>query len=971
MKRPALWVAGGLLVLGLNSLYLGARADADLLYFANVLLHVGLGLAVAVALARLLRREWEGLSLGWRAAGVAFGAGAVLGLALVATGTTRPWRWLLYAHLAAVALSALLALLAGLRRPLSLSAGRVRQAAVAGVLLALAAPVARLTVDLNPELRPVANPSLPPARMDDEGGGARGPFFPSSAETDVGGIVPSGFFMKSQECARCHREIYDQWNSSAHHFSSFNNQWYRKSVEYMQDVIGPRPSKWCAGCHDHALLFAGKFDTPIKDRIMAPESQAGLGCLSCHSIVHVKSTMGNGDFTLEYPPLHDLAVSDNPLVRGGHDFLLRLDPGPHSRTFIKSFHRGSTPEFCSACHKVHLDLPVNSYRWIRGFNEYDNWQASGVSGQGARSFYYPKEPMQCADCHMPLVPSTDPAAREGKIHSHRFPAANTALPYVNGDAEQLEVVQAFLKAGQVTIDVFGVVRAEEKEPVAQRTGAFSEPRLSTTFAAGEEAMGFGGGPAVITPPAEISAPLGAVRAVVRRGESSRVEVVVRTRKVGHFFPGGTVDAFDVWVELEAKDSNGRTILHSGAVADGGRGPVDPAAHFYRSLMLDEHGNPINKRNAWATRSVAYVHLIPPGAADTVHYRLRVPPDCGDRITLTARLNYRKFAWWNTQWAFAGVRDPQDKAFALGPGFDDGRWEFTGDTSGVIAKVKEIPNIPITVMAEASAQLEVLPSDAPLPPAPVALDPSVRERWNDYGIGLLLQGDLKGAEAAFLKVTRAEPGYADGWVNVGRARLQEGNLDGAEKVLRQALEVDPDLAKTHFFLGSTLKESGRYDEALAHLRRAAELYPRDRVVHNQIGRVLFLERKYKDAIAELQKVLAIDPEDLQAHYNLMLSYQGAGDREMARRHEAFYRRFKANEAAQEITGPYRRLHPYDNNERQAIHEHGILLEEAARTTPRYARRGSPPAPAGRPAMTARKGPAIAPAGGARPAAGGLR
>ena len=32
----------------------------------------------------------------------------------------------------------------------------------------------------------------------------------------------------------------------------------------------------------------------------------------------------------------------------------------------------------------------------------------------------------------------------------------------------------------------------------------------------------------------------------------------------------------------------------------------------------------------------------------------------------------------------------------------------------------------------------------------------RERWNDWGIGLLLQGDLKGAEYAFRKVTEAEP-----------------------------------------------------------------------------------------------------------------------------------------------------------------------------------------------------------------------
>ena len=104
----------------------------------------------------------------------------------------------------------------------------------------------------------------------------------------------------------------------------------------------------------------------------------------------------------------------------------------------------------------------------------------------------------------------------------------------------------------------------------------------------------------------------------------RVEVVVRTRKVGHFFPGGTVDAFDVWVELEAIDDDGRVMFHSGEVADGGKGPVDPGAHFYRSLQLDEHGNVINKRNAWAARSVAYVRLIPPGAADTIHYRLQMP-----------------------------------------------------------------------------------------------------------------------------------------------------------------------------------------------------------------------------------------------------------------------------------------------------------------------------------------------------------
>jgi tetratricopeptide (TPR) repeat protein len=92
------------------------------------------------------------------------------------------------------------------------------------------------------------------------------------------------------------------------------------------------------------------------------------------------------------------------------------------------------------------------------------------------------------------------------------------------------------------------------------------------------------------------------------------------------------------------------------------------------------------------------------------------------------------------------------------------------------------------------------------------------------------------------------------------------------------------------------------------------------VINDLGRILFLQRKYEDAVKVLQSVLAIDPEDLQAHYNLMLCYNGLGQEKLAKEHEARYMRFKADESSQAITGPYRQLHPEDNNERQAVHEH---------------------------------------------------
>ena len=108
------------------------------------------------------------------------------------------------------------------------------------------------------------------------------------------------------------------------------------------------------------------------------------------------------------------------------------------------------------------------------------------------------------------------------------------------------------------------------------------------------------------------------------GTTVRVDAVVRTRKIGHFFPGGTVDALRCWLELQARDADGRVLAGAAASTDNGRGPVDNGAHFYRSYQLDGEGNPINKRNAWQARSVLYVRLIPPGAADTVHFRCRSP-----------------------------------------------------------------------------------------------------------------------------------------------------------------------------------------------------------------------------------------------------------------------------------------------------------------------------------------------------------
>jgi len=916
--------------------YLYIFPQANVFYAGVVLLHVVAGVAATILLVaycyRVLRRAGVLARIGWLFVIV----GAIIGIVLIKTGTPRAeWKWL-YAHIAISLIGAaiLFAEWVGGRGWSSPRFGgaMARVAIVLMVVAGICAGAWYLRESRWQNSARIENPREPPAEMAEEGDGSNGAFFPSSAQVLGGQKIPSEYFTESDSCQRCHQDIYQQWFSSMHHFSSFNNQWYRKSIEYMQDTIGTKPSKWCGGCHDPAVLYSGKMDTPIRQIVHTPAAQAGLGCMMCHSIARVKSTMGQADFYLEYPRLHQLAASKNPIVRSLHDFLVKLNPEPHRRVFLKPFMRDQTAEFCSSCHKVHLDSPVNHYRWLRGFNEYDNWQASGVSGQGARSFYYPPKSAQCADCHMPLTRSADMGNISGYVHSHRFPGANTAVPTANEDATQLEITEDFLKSNKLTVDIFGITPESQE----MKASGANQSDLSTSFAVGEEAE------SKIPPAPEgeaepVTAPLNRVQAVVRRGDTVRVEVVVRTKAVGHFFPGGTVDAFDTWLELKATDDKGQTIFWSGMVESDGKGPVDKGAHFYRSLQIDEHGNPINKRNAWSTRALVYVHLIPPGAADTVHYRLHIPENTGNRITLHARLCYRKFSWWNTQFAFAGMPDPNSDA-AVTPSYDDRRFVFTAPLGGVSAKEETIPDVPIIVVAENEVALGVAPHDAPPLQPQQVLNVDEWQRWNDYGIGLFLQGNLKEAAAAFQKITEMAPNNPDGWVNIGRCAVQEGDMARARLVLEKALAISPNLARAHYFYARVLRSEGDYDGAARNLHQVLAQYPRDRVALNDLGRILFLQRKYSEAVTTLQSVLAIDPEDLQAHYDLMLAYRGLGDNKMASEHEERYLRFKADESSQAITGSYRQLHPDDNNERQAVHEH-VSVPLNARTRSAIARFGA--------------------------------
>jgi tetratricopeptide (TPR) repeat protein len=715
--------------------------------------------------------------------------------------------------------------------------------------------------------------------------GAEGPesgtqyFRPSLARTASGNFIPADVLMDDDYCRQCHADVHDDWSDSVHRFASFNNPVYLASVHETRQVALARDgnvtaSRFCAGCHDPVPFFSGAFDDPHFDLLGHPTAQAGITCVACHSITSINSTRGNADFTIEQPVHYPFARSRSAALRWISDQLIKAKPEFHKRTFLKPFH--STAEFCSVCHKVHLPYELNHYReFLRGQNHYDSYLLSGVSGHGARSFYYPEVAEQnCNGCHMPRKPSTDFGAQvyagdaQASIHDHLFPSANTGIAWLRDQPQVVQRHQDFLQ-GIVRVDLFGL----------REQGQIDGPLI---------------------------APLRPDVPVLQSGRTYLLETVIRTLKMGHHFTQGTTDSNEIWLEVTVT-SGSRVIGRSGALDPRRGNEVDPWAHFVNVFMLDREGNRIDRRNAQDIFTPLYNHEIPPGAAQTVHYALDLPENLDAPVTVSVRLQYRKF---DQRFMDFVARVNADLGNPI-RGYQPGQ-PYTND-------------LPITTLAEDRITFAIAGSgDVAEQPVP---DIPVWQRWNDYGIGLLLRGraKLRQAEEAFLSVQRQ--GRYDGPLNLARVYEREGRLDEAVDALNRAARYQDDPRFPHWtwnwLSGLVSRQQGFLETAAEHLRNVLEVrtesmvqrhldFSLDYEVLNLYGETLFLlgqqrqrqERPdeardyWRQAADVFHRTLAIDSENVAAHYNLQLLYERLGDQQRADEHRRLHQRYKPDDNARD-------------------------------------------------------------------------
>ena len=327
---------------------------------------------------------------------------------------------------------------------------------------------------------------------------------------------------------------------------------------------------------------------------------------------------------------------------------------------------------------------------------------------------------------------------------------------------------------------------------------------------------------------------------LERGKSYLVEVVIRTLAMGHPFTQGTADSNEVWVNFEAR-SGDRLIGRNGGLANpDDSGAVDEWSHFINVLMLDRHGNRIDRRNPQDIFTPLYNHQIPPGAAQVVHYKLDVPADTAAPITLKTRLRYRKF--------------------------DDAYLRY-------IYKDKPVPKLPITDLCEDEVTLSVegLGGDVPEQASPIQ---PAWQRWNDYGIGCLLEGgpdarrgELRQAREAFehLLTLGDKDATANGHLNRARVAFEEGRLEEAVTALNQAGEAGAPWWTVAWLTGRVNVQNGHLDEAIANFEKILDPknqlrdrkfdFTKDYVVINDLAGALFRRAQQKlDAPAERDALL---------------------------------------------------------------------------------------------------------------------
>lgn len=225
----------------------------------------------------------------------------------------------------------------------------------------------------------------------------------------------------AEQCGRCHRAIFDSWETSAH-ARSMTSPVFLDAFDAAENEFGVEARKVCLGCHAPASALLS--DTDLARKV----SWEGVTCDYCHSMREVKQDGQNLKALVQFG-----SVKSGPS---------KSSVSPAHGTAYSSVHTSAL--LCAVCHE---------YKNAGGFSvvtTYSEWKAS-PSGKGD---------LECQQCHMELVRGSVVEPRVRRESSHLVNLH--AMPGSHSVSQLNKAVTAKLTASRngQTVDVAVKVKNE-------------------------------------------------------------------------------------------------------------------------------------------------------------------------------------------------------------------------------------------------------------------------------------------------------------------------------------------------------------------------------------------------------------------------------------------------------------------------------------------------------------------------------
>lgn len=643
--------------------------------------------------------------------------------------------------------------------------------------------------------------------------GKQHPFWPSNAQSVDGGFIQPGAFPTAEYCSHCHEATYHQWRESAH-ANGFREPFYLKNVQIIMDSQGIATARHCEGCHNPIALFSGAM-TP-NSKVKRTFDNDGVTCMVCHSVARLQPNYGTGSYVMGIPAVM-LDANGKPIPgEVSYDAIL-AHPERHKAAVMKAFYK--SPEFCGTCHKAALPRIVTHYKWLPAFGTYDEWQTSSYSHQNPLPFYS-KTYQTCEDCHMAAEGSTwhDYSAKNGTVASHRWTAGNTAIPFYYDYPQQLQKVEAFLKADRLNVDLFALKKTS----------------------------------------GNLIAPWGSQAFTISPGDLMEARVVIQNKLIGHSLIPEQRDFYQAWVEFKVTDSTGRVIDHSGYLNPDGT--LDPDAHSFTNRLVDKNGKYLALHQVWARRGVVYDYTIPSGRSTLVRYQFRIPSDARGPLTVTARVNYRHFRQSYLNFVLGNkhpaypVVEMAECIRILRIGQNKPEKPLKGDNSDWM----RWNNYGIALLDQQQYAASVHAFEQV-----TKLRPGYADAYTNIAVVELPWEKYSSARAALQTALKLDPGNPRALYYLALVERNDGNLDSAITDLRSVVQRFPNSRDARRELGYSYYQEHKYAQALDQYQALQQIDPNNLAAHYELA-ILYRRTGNKKAAARESALFADEKLDPMAN-----------------------------------------------------------------------------------------------------------